>query len=182
MTRKRRLNYPYRRTRILIAGMLLLVLSLTHINCSLKGDGRRYYGNVVVPRSQEFRWSDGALPQTFDPAFAATPPDTDVVRAIFEGLTDYDSRTLAVVPGVATRWEAANSGRVWTFYLREDARWSNGDSVTASDFVRSWQRTLKIGDLAPHTELFSNIQGSRRAVAVLPQTPSENSHQKSRKP
>jgi len=165
-----------------IAGTLLLVLALAHGNCSIEGDGARHYGNVVVPRTQEFRWSDGALPQTFDPAFAATPPDTDVVRAIFEGLTDYDSRTLAVIPGVATRWEAANSGRVWTFYLREDARWSNGDSVTASDFVRSWQRTLKIGDLAPHTELFSNIQGSRRAVAVLPQTPSENSHQKSRKP
>ena len=61
-----------------------------------------YYGKGVPPRAQEFRWSDGGLPQTFDPAFAAAPPDTDAVRALFEGLTDYDPQTLAPVPGVAT--------------------------------------------------------------------------------
>lgn len=119
-----------------------------------------YYGKIVPPRTQEFRWSDGGLPQTFDPAFAAAPPDTDAVRALFEGLTDYDPQTLAPVPGVATRWEASHDGRVWTFYLRDNARWSNGEKVTAGDFVRSWQRTLKIGPLAPHTELLNNIEGA----------------------
>ena len=51
--------------------------------------------------SQEFHWSNGGLPQTFDPAFAAAPPDTDLVRAIFEGLTEYDPKTLTPVPAVA---------------------------------------------------------------------------------
>lgn len=124
-----------------------------------------YYGKVATPRAQEFRWSDGGLPQTFDPAFAAAPPDTDAVRALFEGLTDYDPQTLAPVPGVATRWESSHDGRVWTFYLRDNARWSNGEKVTAQDFVRSWQRTLKIGPLAPHTELLANIEG---ATATAP--------------
>src|SRR6185369_3652406 len=96
--------------------------------------------------------------------FAAAPPDTDLVRAIFEGLTDYDPHSLTPVPAVAMRWEASNSGRVWTFYLRDDARWSNGDSVIASDFVRSWRRTMSIGDLAPHTELMANIEGARQEV------------------
>jgi len=109
---------------------------------------------------QEFRWSDGGLPQTFDPAFAAAPPDTDAVRALFEGLTDYDPKTLTPVPAVATRWESSADARVWTFYLRDDARWSNGEMVTAHDFVRSWKRTLEIGPLAPHTELLSNIEGA----------------------
>lgn len=126
-----------------------------------------YYGKVTPPRAQEFRWSDGGLPQTFDPAFAAAPPDTDAVRALFEGLTDYDPQTLAPVPGVATRWESSHDGRVWTFYLRDNARWSNGEKVTAADFVRSWQRTLKIGPLAPHTELLANIEG---ATATAPPT------------
>src|SRR6185503_19457101 len=126
-----------------------------------------YYGKVTPPRAQEFRWSDGGLPQTFDPAFAAAPPDTDAVRALFEGLTDYDPQTLTPIPGVATRWESSHDGRVWTFYLRDNARWSNGEKVTAADFVRSWQRTLKIGALAPHTELLANIEG---AIARAPQT------------
>lgn len=133
---------------------------LSHSGCFLDEKLEPYYGRVVVPNSQNFRWSDGGLPQTFDPAFAAAPPDTDLVRAIFEGLTEYDPRTLTPVPAVATRWETSNGGRVWTFYLRDDARWSNGEQVTASDFVRSWRRTLRIGDLAPHTELLANIEGA----------------------
>jgi len=82
------------------------------------------------------------------------------VRALFEGLTDYDPRTLQAVPAVATRWESSADHRSWTFYLREDARWSNGEKVTANDFVKSWERILKIGALAPHTELLSNIEGA----------------------
>src|SRR5262245_10054421 len=77
--------------------VLLLALTLTHIGCFGDQAPATYYGKVVVPRAQEFRWSDGGIPQTFDPAFAAAPPDTDAVRALFEGLTDYDSKTLQPV-------------------------------------------------------------------------------------
>jgi len=139
---------------------ILLALSLTHSGCFSTNEPSAFYGKVVAPKAQEFRWSNGGLPQTFDPAFAAAPPDTDAVRALFEGLTDYDPQTLAPVPGVATRWESSHEGRVWTFYLRDNARWSNGEKVTAEDFVRSWERTLKIGPLAPHTELLANIEGA----------------------
>jgi ABC-type oligopeptide transport system substrate-binding subunit len=152
----------------LASGVLLAMLS--HAGCFLDEKLEPYYGRVVVPSSQDFRWSDGGLPQTFDPAFAAAPPDTDLVRAIFEGLTDYDPRSLTPVPAVATRWEPSNGGRVWTFYLRDDARWSNGEPVTASDFVRSWRRTVRIGDLAPHTELLSNIEGARTERSPISRT------------
>jgi ABC-type oligopeptide transport system substrate-binding subunit len=137
-----------------------------HTGCFGTNEPSTYYGKVVTPRSQEFRWSNGGLPQTFDPAFAAAPPDTDAVRALFEGLTDYDPKTLAPIPAVATRWESSNDGRVWTFYLRDNARWSNGEKVTAEDFVRSWERTLKIGPLAPHTELLANIEGATPSIST----------------
>jgi len=149
------------RIKTLVLGLLLLVPMFSYAGCFLNEKLERYYGRVVPPSTQQFKWSDGGLPQNFDPAFAAAPPDTDLVRAIFEGLTDYDPRSLTPVPAVAMRWEPSNGGRVWTFYLRADARWSNGELVTASDFVRSWQRTMRIGDLAPHTELLANIEGSR---------------------
>src|SRR5882724_8037661 len=156
------------RSRAWIAFALLLTLMLSHAGCFLDEKLEPYYGRVVVPRAQELHWSDGGLPQTFDPAFAAAPPDTDLVRAIFEGLTDYDPRTLTPVPAVATRWEASNGGRVWTFYLRDDARWSNGAVVTAQDFVSSWQRTVKLGELAPHTDLLANIEGSEKKPVTSP--------------
>jgi len=144
----------------------LLAVCLTHTACFNTNEPSTYYGKVVPPKAQEFRWSNGGLPQTFDPAFAAAPPDTDAVRALFEGLTDYDPKTLSPVPAVATRWEASHDSRVWTFYLRDNARWSNGEKVTAQDFVRSWERTLNIGPLAPHTELLSNIEGATPSVST----------------
>lgn len=146
------------RVRVRVPFVLLLALALT--GCFGDETPATYYGKVVVPRAQEFRWSDGGIPQTFDPAFAAAPPDTDAVRALFEGLTDYDPNTLQPVPGVAVRWESSSDNRTWTFYLREDARWSNGERVTAADFVRSWERTFRIGPLAPHTELLANIENN----------------------
>src|SRR3977135_1471391 len=130
-------NNISRRLRVAVVSALLLALMLSHAGCFLDEQLEPYYGRAVVPSAQQFHCAEGGLPQTFDPAFAAAPPDTDLVRAIFEGLTDYDPRSLTPVPGVATRWEASNGGRVWTFYLRDDARWSNGELVTASDFVRS---------------------------------------------
>ena len=164
-----------RRSGSSAAAALFLTFCLVLSGCFAVQAPSTYYGRVVVPRSQEFRWSDGGLPQTFDPAFAAAAPDTDAVRALFEGLTDYDPKTLLPVPAVATRWESTGDGKVWTFYLRDDARWSNGDRVTAQDFVRSWKRTLEIGPLAPHTELLANIQGAvgNRISNRKPEPPKE---------
>ena len=155
------------RQRAWVIFLLLLSLSIADAGCFLRTDSSPFYGRVVAPRAQEFRWSDGGLPQVFDPAFAAAPPDTDAVRALFEGLTDYDPQTLKPVPAVATRWESSDDARTWTFYLRDDARWSTGAPVTAQDFVRSWQRTVKLGELAPHTELLNNIVGAKPVLGSV---------------
>src|SRR5215210_4122519 len=168
--KRKKLRRTMERWRTGIAVSLLIVLSVTGGGCFLDQEVEPYYGKVLVPRAQEFRWSDGGLPQTFDPALAAAPPDTDAVRAIFEGLTDYDPHTLSPVPGVAARWESSSDNREWTFYLRQDARWSNGEPVTARDFINSWQRTLQLGERAPHAHLLENIAGVK-PVAASPATP-----------
>lgn len=150
---------------------LTVVSALVFGGCLRQQEGERFYGKVAVPSAQEFRWSDGGLPKVFDPARAAAPPDTDVVRALFEGLTDYEPGTLRPVAAVASRWEESEGGRVWTFHLRPDAHWSNGDAVTAQDFVRSWARSLRLGERAPHSKLLSNIEGAQTvAQAYSPQT------------
>lgn len=138
--------------------------------CFLETEVEPYYGVANPPRAQEFRWSDGGLPRVFDPAFATAPPDTDAVRALFEGLTDYDPKTLGPVPAAAERWESTPDARVWTFYLRQDARWADGQPVTAEDFVRSWKRILNFGDRAPNAKLLANIEGAN-APKAKPQSP-----------
>ncbi|HVF28569.1 MAG TPA: peptide ABC transporter substrate-binding protein [Pyrinomonadaceae bacterium] len=160
-----RLERIRRSVRFRLITSLLLSLLLLGGGCFEGERGEQFYGKVTIPRAQEFRWSDGGLPKIFDPALAATPPDTDAVRAMFEGLTDYDPRQLKPVSAIATHWESSHDKRQWTFYLRKNARWSNGDAVTAHDFVHSWRRTLRIGERAPHAGLMENIEGARALLS-----------------
>jgi oligopeptide transport system substrate-binding protein len=164
------------RWRFRVAASVLLIISLTS-GCFLDHEVEPFYGRVSVPRAQEFRWSNGGLPQTLDPALAAAPPDTDVIRAMFEGLTDYDPRTLAPVPAVAEKWESTPDYLQWTFHLRQDARWSTGEPVTAKDFVNSWKRTLKMGETAPHARLLANIVGAQPLPLTVAQAAAETQPQ-----
>ena len=118
-----------------------------------------YAENAAAPPKQEFRWSNGKMPKSFDPAFAAAPPETDIARAVFEGLTDTDAQTLETVPAGAEKWTASADKKVWTFNLRRDARWSNNEPVTANDYVRSWKRLVAFGDRISNYRLLLNISG-----------------------
>jgi ABC-type oligopeptide transport system substrate-binding subunit len=99
---------------------------------------------------------------------------------MFEGLTEYAPQTLSPVSGVAIRWESAADDREWTFHLRQDARWSNGRPVTAHDFVRSWRRTLELGERAPHAKLLANLKGAqgKTTTQAVPVPPPANNDRK----
>src|SRR5207302_8125655 len=68
--------------------------------------------------------------QSVDPAIVSGQVEGRIIEAIFEGLTSWDPKTLAPLPGVAERWEISPDGRVYTFHLRADAKWSDGTPVT----------------------------------------------------
>jgi len=129
-----------------------------------------FYAETAPPQKKEFRWSNGKMPKSFDPALASASPETDVIRAIYEGLTDTDPKTLQTVPAIAVEWKSSEDFKVWTFILRKDARWSNGERVTAKDFARSWQRLAKMGDKITHRELLQNVVGLKSAATEVPLT------------
>jgi len=89
----------------------------------------------------EFVFLNGAEPETLDPALITGQPEGRIANALFEGLMRFNEKG-EPVPGVAERWEISEDGRVYTFYLRKNARWSNGAPVTAHDFARSWERAM----------------------------------------
>ncbi|MGI9431897.1 MAG: ABC transporter substrate-binding protein, partial [Myxococcota bacterium] len=95
---------------------------------------------VSAPPTAELRMVNGTEPRTLDPGTMTGAPEGRIADAIFEGLTVRDPATLRPVPGVAESWEVSPDGLVWTFHLREDARWSDGTVVTAEDFAWSWRR------------------------------------------
>ncbi|CAN5597913.1 oligopeptide ABC transporter substrate-binding protein OppA [soil metagenome] len=95
---------------------------------------------------------NGAEPETLDPAIITGQPEGRVVNALFEGLTAFNAQGKAI-PGVAESWTISDDKKIYTFKLRPNAKWSNGDPVTAEDFVKSWKRTL-----SPETAASYNYQ------------------------
>lgn len=82
-----------------------------------------------------------ADPQTLDPHKVSLLQEGHIIRDLFEGLVSYDAKA-KIIPGVAESWSASSDGSVYTFKLRKDAKWSDGTSVTADDFVYSWRRLM----------------------------------------
>ncbi len=81
-------------------------------------------------------------PVSLDPHLAMGTTDQVILAALFEGLTALDEATSQPVPAAATAWDVSPDGLVYTFHLRPDARWSNGEPVTAADFAFSFRRIL----------------------------------------
>ncbi|MEL7276237.1 MAG: peptide ABC transporter substrate-binding protein [Pseudomonadota bacterium] len=86
---------------------------------------------------------------TLDPQLNEETSGFHVIRDLFEGLLSQDENG-NLIPGVATEWAASNGNTTWTFTLREDAKWSNGDPVTAGDFVYGWQRAADPATASPY--------------------------------
>lgn len=102
---------------------------------------------------------NGAEIESLDPARHETIPGLNVVLDAYEGLTVYgpDGR---VAGGVAERWDISDDGRTYRFHLRENARWSNGDPVTAHDYVYSWIRVLDPKTKSPYAFFLDRIKGA----------------------
>ncbi len=80
--------------------------------------------------------------KSIDPALVNGQPELRVVMALFEGLVNWDPKTLAPTPGVAESWDISSDQLTYTFHIRPDAKWSDGSPLTAHDFVWQWQRVL----------------------------------------
>ncbi len=81
-------------------------------------------------------------PNDLDPQIADSQQTFNIIMALMEGLAQYHPETCEAVPATAERWEISADQRTWTFHLRRDARWSNGDPVTAKDFAWAYRRML----------------------------------------
>ena len=117
----------------------------------------------------EVRLHLAAEPETLDPAQTADAALIDVVGHLMEGLVA-PGGTPEAAGGVAERWESAD-GRRFVFYLRPDARWSDGAPVTAHDFVRSWLHLLDPAVGAVNAHLLYEIAGAEAYSGLDPAAP-----------
>ena len=124
----------------------------------------------------DFTYAIGDSIETLDPAQMSWHDENQLAMGLWEGLVSYHPKTLEPVEGVAyVPPRISADGRVYTFELRKDARWSNGDPVTAADFIRGWRRAIEPGIAKDYKFLLlDHIQGAKdyydwrnQAVGIL---------------
>lgn len=118
-----------------------------------------FAGNVSAQdENTSLSLSVGAEPPTLDPGLATDSTSGSVIRNVFEGLThNVDGE---IHPGVAESWETSEDELTWTFKLRENSTWSNGDPVTANDFEYAWKRALDPATASQYSSILYVIEGA----------------------
>lgn len=103
---------------------------------------------------------NGTEPSDLDPQIVTGVPEHHILMALFEGLTSYDPKDLSPVPGLAESWTVSPDGKTYTFKIRANAKWSNGEKLTANDFVYSWQRMLSPGLAAEYAYMLFYLENA----------------------
>lgn len=113
---------------------------------------------------QRIRRGNAEEPQTLDPHLAEGVPAANVLRDLFEGLTT-TAPNGQIVPGTARHWDISRDGLTYTFFLDPESRWSNGEPVTAQDFVWSWQRVVDPATAAAYARMLVPIVNAEAILA-----------------
>jgi oligopeptide transport system substrate-binding protein len=124
------------------------------------GCARRQTQAESAVRAQTLLLGNGAEPEDLDPQVVTAYTDQNILLALFEGLTAIDEKTSQPVPAAASSWESSADGLSWTFHLREGLRWSNGERLTADDFVQSWLRMLSPALASEYANLLYPIRNA----------------------
>lgn len=147
--------------------MLLAVIFsvvLTAAGCtdsSTSSDGIRVAGGKLV----DLQTFAGGDPDHIDPALASDIPSSQIAALVYQGLSKIDEHGEAQL-GVAEEVNVSSDAKVWTFRLREDAAFSNGDLVHPSDFKFAWERVLDSRLGSPLVSMFDLIVGSEMAAST----------------
>ncbi len=121
-----------------VAGVMIALVAILYV---LSGFGHRERRADDGVEKDILHIANGSEPEDIDPHITTGVTEFAIQMALFEGLVSEDPVDLHPVPGVAESWEISDDGLVYTFHFR-DAKWSNGDPVTAKDFELSYKRAL----------------------------------------
>ncbi|WP_085901446.1 peptide ABC transporter substrate-binding protein [Kiloniella majae] len=107
-----------------------------------------------------FNRGNGSEPGSLDPQISEGVPSSHILRDVFEGLTA-ENTDGSLIPGQAESWTISDDGTQFTFKIRDDAVWSNGDPVTAHDFVYAWQRAVAPATGSEYSFLLYPLQNAQ---------------------
>lgn len=123
--------------RVLAAFLSMAMVAGLATGCGTPGGGK---SDGDSADGKVFRYAVNTLPTTLDPTKGQSIGDNEIQHAITEGLTRNTAGD--VKPGIAESWDESEDGLTYTFHLRKDAKWSDGEPITAADFEYSWKRLV----------------------------------------
>jgi ABC-type oligopeptide transport system substrate-binding subunit len=129
-----------RRARILPLASLLAASALLLSACARGWLRAEYFGKTDPPKQDVLRYISGPEPESLDPQVSTLQSEARIEMALYEGLVEYHPKTMEPIPAIAESWDVSPDFTVFTFRLRRNARFSNGDPITAQDFVYSFRR------------------------------------------
>lgn len=155
---KRRLNMQSKFHLSILAASLTVALSANVLAAKIPE-------GTILSDKQEIVINNGAEPSSFDPHKIEGVPESQVAYQLFEGLVTKDADG-NIQPGVAESWESSPDYKTWTFKLRQDAKWSNGEPVTARDFVFAWQRLVDPLTASPYSSYLTylNVENAQDII------------------
>ena len=119
---------------------------------------------VELAATQILHRGNGTEPQTLDPHRAEGVPSSNILRDLFEGLVA-EAPNGELIPGAAQSWKISADGLTYTFTMRPDGRWSNGDPVTAADFEFGLRRSADPETLSRYSSVLAPIRNARAVIA-----------------
>lgn len=132
------MRIPYKKY---IRSILLSVLTAFLASSCATEATSRFYGKTEAPKDNVLRYISGSEPESLDPPVATGQPEARIMMALYDGLVEYDPKTMDPIPGIAESWEIRQGGTEYIFHLRH-AQFSNGDPIKAQDFVFSYRRAV----------------------------------------
>ncbi|MDQ3133008.1 MAG: ABC transporter substrate-binding protein, partial [Acidobacteriota bacterium] len=123
------------------AVIAVVILSSFLIGCGTSANNR-YFGLTEAPKDNIMRYVSGSEPESLDPQIGTGQPEARIYMALYDGLVEYHPKTMEPIPAIAESWEVGSDGTEYLFHLRKTAKFSNGDPITAKDFVYTFRRGL----------------------------------------
>ncbi|MDA1469876.1 ABC transporter substrate-binding protein [Brachyspira hyodysenteriae] len=138
--------------KIITINLLILLI----ISCSKKEINKTNNNDIVINLAPE--------PLTIDPTLNTDNLTMIYILHAFEGLTKKDENN-KIIGGASERWDINSKGNIYTFYIRTNAKWSDGKSVTAKDFVYTWRRAVDPKTANKYSYYFEIIKNAKEVIS-----------------
>lgn len=131
------MNFSVSRAGLSIA--LVASAAFVMTGCSASASSM-YFGKTTPPSANVLRYVSGSEPESLDPAVSNSQPDARIYMSMYDGLIEYEPKTMEPIPSLAKSWEIREEGTEYIFHIRDNGKFSNGAPITAHDFVFTLRR------------------------------------------